>query len=178
MEIQTEIAFEVKRTGRGGARPGAGRRAPLGKRVPFTVRVPPQLRNEMLDKAGPGKGALTLYVEGLIKKDLNFVPEDGRVDVSQEHARFTAVGLRDPEPPAPTREITVPAIASERLAQSRDQWRVLQLKRTAAAGNTAQSPTEKATVPTMSQEERLAAERQAKSRLMHGAGTKPPPTRY
>jgi hypothetical protein len=68
--------------------------------------------------------------------------------------------------------LNVPAIAEQRLAQSQ-AWQVLQLKRAEAAEITARPPAEKVGAPTMTEEERRAAERQARSRFMHGAGTKP-----
>src|SRR6266446_9042198 len=109
MEAQTKL----KQNGHGGARAGAGRQAPLGRQVLLTIRILPGLRELILAKAGPQKGALTRYVEGVLKRDLDYVPKKARGEVLPKQGQLSAVVLPDPQPPAPPQKISVPAIAAE-----------------------------------------------------------------
>jgi hypothetical protein len=54
----------------GGRRPGAGRKCLNGARVLLTVRIAPEVRAVLMARIGRERGALTRYVEELIKADL------------------------------------------------------------------------------------------------------------
>jgi hypothetical protein len=66
---------QKSKSSHGGVRPGAGRRKRVNGRVLLTVRIESKLRKEVLAKIGRTRGALTRYIEELIKKDVNYTPE-------------------------------------------------------------------------------------------------------
>jgi predicted HicB family RNase H-like nuclease len=59
-----------KDNGRGGKRPGAGRKAPAGKREYLGIRLNPKLRQRLAAKAKAEKCSLTELVERLLKTAL------------------------------------------------------------------------------------------------------------
>ena len=59
-----------KDNGRGGRRPGAGRKAPAGRRKYLGIRLDPKLQQRLVAKAKADKCSLTELVETLLKDAL------------------------------------------------------------------------------------------------------------